>query len=160
MQMLDYDPGTGIFRWKVKRNGFGGGVHPGDVAGTDRYGYVQINVTQKLWRAHRLAWLFQTGELPPKGIEIDHINGIRNDNRWSNLRLVTRRQNNLNLGLSKRNVSGVKGVSWDAKSSKWLARLKHEGKVVHLGYHDTIEAAATARKDGERQYHGEYARAA
>jgi hypothetical protein len=159
MELLDYEPETGLFRWKVKRNGYGGGVKPGDAAGTDNgQGYVQINVNQRIWRAHRLAWLFMTGALPPKGYEIDHINGKRSDNRWANLRQATRQQNNYNMGLSKRNVSGTKGVSWIARNRKWLARLKVEGRIVHLGEFTSLSDAVAARKAGERAHHQDFAR--
>jgi hypothetical protein len=158
--VLGYDPATGLFTWKVRRNSRGGCVLPGDPAGTAFQGYVQIKTGGVFWRAHRLAWAIMTGELPADGFEIDHINGVRSDNRFANLRLATRYQNNLNMGISRRNVSGVKGVSYDGKSGKWLARLKHEGRVIHLGYHATIDAAASARKAGEAQYHGAFARAA
>lgn len=158
MELLSYDPASGAFRWKVRRNGFGGGVKPDDVAGTEKDGYVQINVDQRIWRAQRLAWLFMTGELPPKGYEIDHINGQRSDNRWANLRQVSRRQNNYNLGTSKRNVSGTKGVSWRARNNKWLARLKVDGRVIHLGEFDLLSDAVAARKAGERVHHREFAR--
>lgn len=159
MELLSYDPETGAFRWKVLRNGFAGGVRPGDIAGTDNgQGYVQINVAQRIWRAHRLAWLFMTGDVPPKGFEIDHINGERSDNRWSNLRQVSRRQNNYNLGISKRNISGTKGVSWIARNNKWLARLKVDGRIIHLGEFDLLSDAVAARKAGERAHHQEFAR--
>lgn len=159
-EVLAYEPLTGNFRWLVKRNSFSGGVNPGDVAGTMKDGYVQIIANQRIWRAHRLAWAIMTGELPAKGLEIDHINGVRNDNSWTNLRLVTRRQNNQNMGLSRRNVSGVKGVSWNSRAGKWLANIKTKDRRVHLGYYSTVEEAAAARKAGEQAYHGEYARAA
>ncbi len=158
MSMLDYEPETGLFKWKVKRNGYGGKVAPGVIAGTPSHGYVAIKVAGRLWRAHRLAWLFMTGEVPPQGMEIDHISGVRDDNRWTNLRIVTRGQNNYNFGLSKRNVSGVKGVSWVAGRNQWLARLKVDGKIIHLGQFDSKEQAIAARKAGEAKYHGDFAR--
>lgn len=158
MEVVSYDPHTGVFRWLVSRNGYGGGVKPGDHAGSLRDGYVHIVVNQCTWRAHRLAWALMTGSLPAKGLEIDHINGIRSDNRWKNLRLVTRTQNNRNMGLSRRNTSGVKGVSWNTRAGKWLANLKAEGRLIHLGYHTTVEEAAAARRAGERLYFGEHAR--
>jgi hypothetical protein len=159
MSLLSYEPETGLFRWKVQRNSHGGKVRPGAIAGTPSYGYVAIKVLGRLWRAHRLAWLFMTGDVPPKGMEIDHINGERTDNRWANLRCVTRSQNNYNMGVSRRNVSGVKGVSWVADRGQWLARLKIEGRIVHLSQFDEKERAIAARKEGERRYHGEFARA-
>ncbi|MBK6800434.1 MAG: HNH endonuclease [Novosphingobium sp.] len=161
MSLVDYEPETGLFRWKVKRNGYGGGTYPGKVAGTvHKDGYIIINFNARLWRAHRLAFLFMTGAVPPKGMEVDHVNGDRADNRWDNLRSVTRRQNNYNLGVSKKNVSGTKGVSWVASRGQWLARIKADGKVVHLGQFDEKQDAIAARRDGEAKYHGEFARKA
>lgn len=161
MSLVAYEPETGLFRWKVRRNSHGRAVNPGDVAGTiNKDGYVVINFSGKLWRGQRLAHLFMTGDVPPKGIDMDHINGNRADNRWANLRTVTRSQNNYNMGISKRNVSGVKGVSWVAKREKWLARLKVEGKIIHLGEFKDKQLAIAARKAGEDKYHGEYARKA
>jgi HNH endonuclease/AP2 domain len=161
MSLLDYEPETGLFRWKVRRNSRGGSTFPGKIAGTrSPYGYVQINVAQRIWLAHRLAFLFMLGRVPEKGLEVDHINGDRTDNRWANLREVTRQQNNYNLGVSRRNVSGTKGVSWNASSGKWLARIKVGGRVVHLGLYSTVEAASAARRAGEQKYHGEFARSA
>lgn len=156
--LLRYDPASGAFIWQVERTCRGGRVMPGDIAGTPKDGYIQIKVLGRQWRAHRLAWLYMTGALPPAGFEIDHINGQRSDNRWANLRQVTRSQNNYNLGVSKRNVSGTKGVSWVAARNKWLARLKVEGRVVHLGEFDLLSDAVAARKAGERAHHQEFAR--
>lgn len=160
MDVLKYDRLTGHFFWRVARNSHGGKVVPGQRAGTSKDGYVQIIVNQVIWRAHRLAWAHSTGELPSHGFEIDHINGDRADNRLSNLRVVSRTQNNLNLGISKRNVSGCKGVSWIAKTQKWMARLKADGKIIHLGVFQDKSDAIRARREGEKRYHGEYARAA
>lgn len=161
MSLVDYEPETGLFRWKVKRNGYGGGVRPGDVAGTvNSDGYVIINFSGKLWRAHRLAWLFQTGDVPEKGFEIDHRNGDRSDNRWSNLREVTKAQNMWNAKRPAANVSGVKGVSWVAERSQWIARITVNGRKVHLGQFDDKQQAIAARKAAEAKYHGEFARKA
>lgn len=157
-EFLEYQPATGDFVWLVDRKSYGGGVKAGDVAGTSKDGYVQIICLQRKWRAHRLAWLLMTGSLPPNGFEIDHINGQRSDNRWANLRQVSRSQNNYNLGVSKRNVSGTKGVSWVSARNKWLARLKVEGRVIHLGEFDLLSDAVAARKAGERAHHQEFAR--
>src|ERR1700744_3936849 len=94
--LLRYDPDSGKFFWLVARNSFGGGVRPGDEAGTKKDGYVQLIVEQRVYRAHRLVWFLIHGEFPPKGYEIDHINRDRADNRLANLRLVKRSQNNMN----------------------------------------------------------------
>ncbi|WP_407059264.1 HNH endonuclease signature motif containing protein (plasmid) [Ralstonia syzygii subsp. celebesensis] len=156
--LIEYDPTSGIFRWLVARNSHGGKVIPGAIAGTKNDGYVQIIVDQRKYRAHRLAWLLMTGEFPVKGYEIDHINGARDDNRWENLRLVTRHQNNMNMGVSKANRSGVRGVSWLKRRNKWHARIKVEGRVICLGDFVSLEAAAAARKAAEEKYFGEFMR--
>lgn len=150
--LLDYDPDTGIFAWRVARNSFGGGVKPGDFAGsmTDQ-GYVQIIVDQRRYRAHRLAWLFMTGSFPPDGHEIDHINGIRSDNRRNNLRLATRSENNMNAGLRTNNRSGHRGVSWVGTRKQWTARITIGGRVRCLGNFDHIDDAVRARTESERR---------
>lgn len=158
MQMLSYEPETGLFRWKERRNSHGGPVMPGDIAGTPNYGYVAIKTMGRLWRAHRLAWLFMTGSLPPKGMEIDHINGDRADNRWCNLRQVSKAQNMWNAKRPSANVSGVKGVSWVAERNQWLARITVNGRKIHLGQFDDKQQAIAARLAGEAKYHGEFAR--
>lgn len=157
MEMLAYDPEAGIFTWKVKRNCHGGGIVPGVQAGqVSGQGYILIGVFGRLWRAHRLAWLFQTGTVPAKGYEIDHINGDRADNRWANLRLVTRTQNNLNRGLSRANRSGFKGVSWASGVGKWDARIKISGVTHWLGtFHDKADAVK-ARQEAEARLCPEY----
>lgn len=158
--LISYNPETGLFTWLVKRNSYGGKVAPGAIAGTLADGYIRINLDQRIYRAHRLAWLFMTGSFPEKGFDIDHKNRVRSDNRWENLRLATRCQNNMNTVPSKANKSGVRGVSWNAEKRKWHARIKVEGKVVLLGNHSTIEEAAAARKAAEEKYFGEFARKA
>lgn len=160
MSLLSYEPETGLFRWMVVRQTTGRKIQPGEIAGTPNYGYVAIKALGRLWRAHRLAWLFMTGELPPKGQEIDHINGNRADNRWANLRCVAKAQNMWNAKRPVTNVSGVKGVSWVAERGQWLARITVNGRKIHLGQFDDKERAIAARKQGERQYHGEFARKA
>lgn len=159
MSLLQYEPETGLFRWKVKRNSYGGKIAPGVVAGTmNDQGYVCIKVDGRLWRAHRLAWLFIKGDTPRKGMEIDHVNGNRADNRWENLREVSKAQNMWNAKRPVANVSGVKGVSWVASRQQWLARITVNGRKVHLGQFDDKDQAIAARKAGEAKYHGEYAR--
>lgn len=157
-QLLDYDPATGLIVWKAKRKSRGGYVMPGDVAGTPNgQGYVQIKVLGRVWRAHRLAWLLQTGETPPAGYEVDHINGERSDNRWLNLRLVTRSQNNMNQGVKRNNKSGCKGVSFRKDTQKWHARITVAGTIKLLGNYGTREEAVEARRAAERVEFGEHA---
>lgn len=149
-ELLDYEPSTGIFRWKVCRSR---ATYPGMIAGSraaarlkngQTYTSIQIKVCDKLYRAHRLAWFYFHGEWPE--VEIDHINGDSTDNRISNLRLVTRKQNSENRKLNKNNVSGYRGVDWYKPTQKWKARLQHNKKQIHVGYFDCPHEAGAAVK--------------
>lgn len=153
---LEYCPTDGFFRWKIERNSHGGKIYPGKIAGTNKDGYVQIKVYGRVYRAHHLAWLFMTGEWPPKGADIDHKNRDRSDNRWINLRIATRSQNNINGGPSKANKSGCKGVSRVAVTGKWHARIEKDGKVHLLGNFVDLQDAVAARKAAEIKMFGAY----
>lgn len=95
-----------------------------------------------------------------KGEEVDHINGIRNDNRKSNLRLCTSSENKCNRPLTNANTSGYRGVRFDARDGrhKWRAEIKKNKKIIWLGYFDTAEQAAIAYNEAAIIYHGEFAR--
>ena len=149
-ELLHYEPATGIFTWKVRT---ANSVKVGDVAGCpDGRGYLCIKVLNRLYRAHRLAWLYHFGEWPTD--QIDHINRNRSDNRIENLREVTNKQNHQNKSKRSDNTSGHTGVYWHKQKSKWRARIKHNQKLIHLGLFATIEEAVAARKAGELRYWG------
>ena len=146
--VLHYDPETGIFTRKVRTSRR---VKVGDIAGyPDGHGYLQIRVQSRLYKAHRLAWLYTYGERP-KG-QIDHINRNRSDNRIANLRDVSHKQNQQNSGKRHDNKSGHTGIYWYKQSFKWRACIMHNYKLIHLGYYNTIEEAIYARKAGEKLY--------
>ena len=129
-------------------------------AGTLLQGYIIVWVggrSGRRFRAHRLAWLFMTGSFPPKGQEIDHINGDRSDNRWVNLRLVTRTQNNMNRGVQCNNKSGQTGVSYQRLRDNWTARIVVDRRPILLGDFPTKEQAIAARLDAEIRYFGKHA---
>lgn len=150
--LLSYDKNTGEFRWKVSRSKL---AREGDVAGTnDKGGYRVIIVGGKAYKAHRLAWLIVHGEWPRK--DIDHINGVRSDNRIANLRQANRCQNNSNARISVRNTSGLKGAH--LFKGKWKAQICVRGKKICLGTFDTRELAHIAYCDASQKYHGEYSR--
>ena len=136
-ELFFYDENCGDFvRIKKTTNS----VNIGDVAGTKNfYGYLQINVDGKIYKNHRLAWLYVHGYMP--NFDIDHINRSKTDNRIKNLRLVTTSQNQQNSGRRSDNTSGFKGVSLHKKSGKWTARIKIENKYKHLGLFETKEKA-------------------
>lgn len=95
---------------------------------------------------------------PGKNEEVDHINGNRLDNRRENLRICTHQQNMMNRGIQKNNTSGVIGVYYSEKYSKWHARIKVNGKYIHLGYFNNLDEAACVRKNAEEKYFNEFAR--
>lgn len=150
-ELFSYDPETGILRWKVSRPGRKAGAE----AGTHTYGYIQVEVNYRFYRAHRIIWLMQTGEWPAH--QIDHINGIRDDNRWSNLREATPMQNSRNRRPSKRNKSGIVGVSWNRQRRGWDACIGHRNRTVNLGCFPEKKDAVAARCEAEKHYFGEFA---
>lgn len=153
-EWLSYDPDTGVFRWRVRR----GCRAAGQVAGVSKHpGYITIRVDGVIYYAHRLAWAIMTGESPPLDREIDHIDGERANNRWSNLRLATSRQNKANTGLAVTNTSGARGVTYRKGRQKWQAQISVDNRCVYLGNFDSLEEAIVARREGERKYFGEFA---
>jgi hypothetical protein len=150
MTILNYDPNTGLFRWKYQ---IGNGKRiPNAIAGSKKKdGYIYIGVNGKVYKAHRLAWLYVTGSWPSN--TIDHINGIKDDNRFNNLRDIEHRFNVQNISVPKNNTTGYTGVSWHKASQKWLAKIRINHKAIHLGIFDNINDAIAARKTAEQQYH-------
>ena len=146
--VLHYDPETGIFTRKV---GSANQVKVGDVAGSvNGDGYLKVSVQSRLYQAHRLAWLYIHGSWPKD--QIDHTNRIRTDNRISNLREVSNKQNGQNRSKPSNNTSGHPGVCWKKQRSKWEARIKHNYKQFYLGLFESLEEAISARKAAEKLY--------
>lgn len=160
--VLSYSPETGEFNWLRKAgssradlawNGQRAGRVAGCISGS---GYNTIGVCGRLYQAHRLAWLCVYGRWPVG--DIDHINGDRADNRISNLREATRSQNNCNRGATSANTSGYKGVFFKKHGSRWQAQIKINGRIKHIGYFPTPEAASVAYTEAALRLHGEFAR--
>jgi len=93
----------------------------------------------------------------PQGMETDHINQNKLDNRRSNLRACTKSQNMMNQGLTKANTSGYKGIIWDKNREKWMVRLMFNNKNIHLGRYLNIKDAILVRKNAEKLYFKEFA---
>ncbi len=146
-ELLHYNPETGVFKWKKKTANC---IEIGDMAGClNSRGYLIICINSKNYYAHRLAWLYMTGEWP---VQIDHINHIKDDNSWINLRETTSQENSKNRSLRKTNKSGVIGVGWCKQSNKWKTGIKISQKAIHLGYFTDKFEAICARKSAERKY--------
>lgn len=112
-------------------------------------------INGKEYLEHRLAWFYTLGVWPER---IDHVNGVKDDNRLSNLRECTIAENNQNRRRKKNNKSGHKGVSWHSYNKRWRSQITVQGKDTHLGYFLTKEEAADAYNDAALQHHGEFAR--
>lgn len=155
-ELLHYDPETGVFTHRVGRKGRG--TRAGDVAGRIRKqdGYRRIGLDHGRYVASRLAWLYMTGEWP--AAEIDHINCVRSDDRFINLRPATRDENARNTRRPSSNTSGLKGVSW--RGGKWRATIKKDRKPIHIGFFASPEAAHAAYVAKAQELFGEFARAA
>ena len=105
-----------------------------------------------------MAWLYIYGEFPDS--EIDHIDGNGLDNKKTNLRSVTHKENAKNAKLCKNNTSGVCGVTWNKKSEKWMAQIKNDGWNLYLGLFEDKFDAICARRSAENRlgYHPNHGR--
>lgn len=140
---LAYDLEAGVFTWLAcsdclpQWNTRFAGQRTGSVDSVT--GYVRIRLNNRLYYAHRLAWLLVYGEWP--SVHIDHRNGIRTDNRIVNLRLATRAENAQNLGLRRDNACGMTGVWRDRRTGRWHAELRVRGKRHRRGGFSTPHEA-------------------
>lgn len=148
-KILHYDPETGVFIRKVRC----GPSLAGTVAGWKHpNGYVDIKVKNQTERAHRLAWLYMTGKFPNE--HIDHIDGNRANNRFSNLRAATNSENQQNRHrLHRRNTSGVTGVAWNPATLTWQVTIAVDGRRRHLGTFRDFDLAVEARRSAEKELH-------
>lgn len=174
-QLLDYDPETGSLAWRHRAVQW---FEPSPTRTAEhiqalwnaryanaealttltRDGYRHGHVLEGLHRAHRVIWKWMTGEEPE---QVDHINGVRSDNRWLNLRNVTWAENAKNHKRRSDNTSGSTGIYWyrhARKQGKWLAKIGGE----HIGYFHCLGQAVRARKEAERRlgFHENHGRAA
>lgn len=151
-RLFNYDPDTGIFT-RLKRTS--PNAMPRMVAGTTNAGgYIQININGCLYYAHRLAWLYMNGSWPDK--KIDHVNRVRSDNRFCNLRKSSDSQNSINQNLTH-GVSGYRGVSFCKRRNYWYARIRMNKKASYLGAFSRPEHAAAAYNAAAIVVHGEFA---
>lgn len=152
-EQLDYDPLTGVFTRRVTMSNR---IKIGDVAGSlSDEGYLRFRVGNKIYSAHRLAWLYVYGVWPTK--DIDHVNGARNDNRIANLREATRAENVQNAKKRRGAHCRLKGVHM--RKHRFCAQIKARGKQIFLGVYDTEEEAHAAYMAAAEKEFGAFARA-
>ena len=153
-QYLDeiFDYKDGELYWKVANSPI---VKVGEKAGHNKIdGYITIGVNKKVYKAHRLIFMFHHGYFP---IEIDHINGIKNDNRIENLREVTHIQNSMNRKIRSDNLSKCKGVTWNTNNKAWAVRISINKKRKLIGYFKDLELADLVSNEARNKYHKEFA---
>jgi len=153
-EILDYNENTGIFIWKNPnpRSHYKSGTKAG---GIKPDGYMHVTINKQSYIGHHLAWFYVYGEWPSK---IDHIDGNRSNNAISNLRLTTAYQNSWNMKITKRNTSGIKGISWYKATKKWSVEIMAQGKKIFLGRFEDLEFAELIVNEARAKYHGEFAR--
>lgn len=160
-ELFRYVKSTGLLIRRQQVVTYRGGrprnLAPGTVAGCQHNdGYIYVAIDGRLFLAHRLARLIVTGEWPAR--EVDHKNGVRNDNRWRNLRgadSAQNRQNTLGQRTRKGPFPGVYAHSRDR--GRFVAQIKHEGRVFYLGIYDVPEVAYLARCFAEHDLFGDFA---
>ncbi|MCO7736425.1 HNH endonuclease [Brucella intermedia] len=150
-EILNYEPETGFFKWRVNR---GGKAVQGSLAGTrDRQGYIRINLGGRIYAAHRLAWFYMNGTWPKD--QIDHRDLDKANNSWANLREATHAQNQANT--SSKNITGFKGV--EKHGSRYRAYIRSNGKKQVIGTFSTPQEAHVAYVQAANDNFGEFARA-
>ena len=151
-EVLLYNHETGIFTWrKTMSNRASAGTQAG---WSHNAGYVGIRIDGKAYLAHRLAWLYVTGEWPP--ILVDHRDTVKTNNKFSNLRLANHSQNSENCKISKDNKTGYKGVTFNKQLGKFIARIRKNKIEHHLGCYETPELAHVAYVEASARLHGEF----
>jgi len=155
-EVLDYDPVTGIFTWKVHRHSHGGGVKPGDVAGCiDPRGYRRIGVLGWNGLAHRLAWFYVKGVWPEAGL--DHRDRNHDHNAIENLRECDQSRNLQNTSLDGQGSNKFRGVYYDRQRNKWRVQIIVYKKTIYVGQFDSEGEAAAAYLSAKIKHHPFYA---
>ena len=149
-QVANYNSDTGAFTWIiVPHNRFRVGDRAGYRRTVDGYWSIQVDKTPYL--AHRLAWLYVKGTWPKN--QLDHINGIRDDNRISNLREATQEENHQNVKTRAGRNHAERGTCYRKDVKKWAAAIGMDGGHVYLGLFDTQEQAHQAYVEAKLKYH-------
>ena len=153
--LLNYDPETGILRWRARPSRRSAKVVIGNEAGTLHRpsGYRVVSIDYNSYKAHRLAWFHFYGAWPSR---VDHINGRPSDNRIANLRLATPSQNGANSRQRRENPRRLKGVVYHKQSGLWRSEIMKNYKRFYLGYYRTELDAHHAYINAAKQMYGEF----
>lgn len=156
-EFFDYNPETGILTWiKCPSNKCSNKSRfiNGPAGTSDNKGYLIVKVRGKIYKQHRVVWLWMTGAWPSK--HLDHKDCNPSNNRWENLREATYRENRLNVRKCGR--SGLKGASWSTAGQRWKSSIRVNGRRIHLGYFDAAQDAHLAYVEAAKEHYGEFAR--
>jgi len=155
-ELLYYHPESGDF---IRLEKTGNQVRAGTQAGCiNGHGYIDIRIDGRVYKAHRLAFLYMTGEFPPN--DADHRNTVKHDNCWGNLRPATDGQNKYNQGLRVDNSTGFKLIGWNKISGTFRVQSRINGVLRHFGYYKKLDDAIEAAAQVMLTFHSDFARAA
>lgn len=169
-ELFDYDPASGVLTWR-KRGEHWFKSQRDCQAWNTRYagkpanyihklGYVVVRLFGRAYKGHRVAYAIHYGRWPT--LQIDHINGVKTDNRIANLREVDNQTNARNTKIHRHNTSGFSGIYWHKRDRKWIARIGTTKAGSFIGAFKNLDDAIAARKAAEKQYgfHPNHGRAA
>lgn len=150
-RLFTYDRETGVLYWRIRNsNNTRRNYVAGSIKGNNN-GYRRVCIKGKIYMEHRIIMVLCFGHIP-ENAEIDHINHVRDDNRLCNLRFVTGSENSRNKSVSSKSTTGVTGVHFSKARKKYVAQIKVNRKIIHLGIFKTLEEAAAARREAELKY--------
>ena len=148
---MDYDPKTGILTWKVNR----GSGQKGKIAGSKMDAYRMVQINGKHYLTHRVIWCYMTGYWSK--VQIDHIDGNKSNNIFSNLREATNSENQCNRkNANKNSKSGFKNV-YLMENNRYLVQVTKDRKTYPIGWYDNLNQAIVAAKNARSHYHGIFA---
>lgn len=151
MQLMRYDQNKGHF---IRIANLPNGVKAGEIAGIGGIttsGYSTIRIDGVRYASHRVVWLYMTGQWPSN--QIDHINGNRTDNLWSNLRAATQSENAQNTSTSVGSKTGHQGVHFHVRDKTFIASICVDKKRKHIGSFKTLNEAVNARAAAKQELH-------
>jgi len=146
-QLLNYNPETG----RLRRVLTSGQLSNRYADSQKRNGYRYVKLKGRRYAAHQLVWLLHYG-VAPCGI-VDHVNRDRQDNRVTNLRVVTAAENAQNAGIRADNASGYRGVCWHKRTKTWQVRIRAQGEHKFVGHFRVLSEAIEARREAEQLLH-------